>query len=538
MPMPTENGAIPLGLASATGARLKREQGGLGTTRVILTRSGEAVDVSGDLWQASADQTISLAAFRSHEGILTAVRAYLETLLATRSARYASNVASWLRKLGSPEVVAKFKSDLQDTGKLTIGCFRAFEKANLGLAPDWQNGVRGAYIRWYLWCCDTGLEAFDEDVATELSSIILPRGAAGVAVMRSDPHCGPLPPAEFNNLISQLRAAVGRRWIDPADLAIAWLLAAFGTNPLNMRLLFEEDLLKTELSDGSVVYELRIPRIKKRTSKLRSQFRTRELEPAIGQLIERVIYRNADLRKVDPTSAQDAHRVLFRTERPRPDLVNTPFSSWALQVSKGWPIAALRRVVAQLGIQDLSGEPLHLTPRRLRYTFATNLVEDGATPMEVADALDHTTVDHVMVYFNSRADVVHRLDASMGGLLAPLAQAFLGTVVRSSADARRGDEVESVIRYYSPAMRAVKPVGNCGTYAFCDLAAPLACYTCSDFQPWLNADHESVLNGELAKRAKKLARGADPRWTQIHDKTIAAIQYVVVRCRQLLDHGA
>lgn len=41
-------------------------------------------------------------------------------------------------------------------------------------------------------------------------------------------------------------------------------------------------------------------------------------------------------------------------------------------------------------ISPLTGELLHVTPRRLRYTLATGLAAEGISKRELARILDHT----------------------------------------------------------------------------------------------------------------------------------------------------
>ena len=195
----------------------------------------------------------------------------------------------------------------------------------------------------------------------------------------------------------------------------------------------------------------------------------------------------------------------------------------------------LALVAFHLDLRTTDGLPLKLTARRLRYTFATKLVASGASPQEVADALDHSSTAHVMVYFNSRSDVVQRLDKAVGLALAPIAQAFMGQVIRSEAEAARHGDRPSRIRHASPTLNSLETVGSCGSFGFCGLYAPLACYTCTNFQAWLDGPHDLVFDELQARRNERLSRGADPRMTQIHDRTMLAVAEVIRRCAQLRD---
>ena len=64
---------------------------------------------------------------------------------------------------------------------------------------------------------------------------------------------------------------------------------------------------------------------------------------------------------------------------------------------------------------------------------------------ELADALDHTDLQNVRVYFDIKSDIVESLDKSMALALGPVAQAFLGKLVRSDGEAERGGDPASQV---------------------------------------------------------------------------------------------
>ncbi|TCG00254.1 hypothetical protein BZM27_54725, partial [Paraburkholderia steynii] len=50
-------------------------------------------------------------------------------------------------------------------------------------------------------------------------------------------------------------------------------------------------------------------------------------------------------------------------------------------------------------ISPRAARPLHISPRRLRYTFATTMVELGVSRKVLAAMLDHSDTQHVQVYY-------------------------------------------------------------------------------------------------------------------------------------------
>lgn len=159
---------------------------------------------------------------------------------------------------------------------------------------------------------------------------------------------------------------------------------------------------------------------------------------------------------------------------------------------------------------------------------ATSLVREGASQRAVAEALDHTDLQHVQCFFDLKSSIVRSLDRSMAAALGPVSQAFIGMLVRSEQDAKRGDRPSSCIHALPKDGRS-EPVGTCGSMSFCGLYAPVACYMCVRFQAWMDGPHEEVLQRLLADRRQRQEDGLDQRMVAIHDTTIAAVADVVDR---------
>lgn len=385
-------------------------------------------------------------------------------------------------------------------------------------------------------------EYFDSNVAFALQGMKIGRNDSGSAVLSNDPACGPLPDEDFMVFTTKLVAALDNiKAEDPNfplerfSLAVAWLFIALGSNPKNISLLHEDDLQKEPSEDGTYTYWLRVPRIKKRDARERSQFKTRKLLPRIGRLLEEIISDNACMRSHDCLEAGVHYaRPLLRRRTAHPNLLDSPFEPESYRYTSAELAAILKKVVATLNLTSIAtGSPLKISPRRLRYTFATRLVQEGASPLELAEALDHTDTSHVMVYFNARSDAVRHLDKALALALGPHAQAFLGIVVRQKEDAERGADPASLVYRTDSSRPAREPIGNCGSFGFCGLYAPIACYTCTFFRPWLDGPHERVLDDLLSLRNRRLQQGADSKLTRIHDGTILAIGDVLDRCRQM-----
>lgn len=180
---------------------------------------------------------------------------------------------------------------------------------------------------------------------------------------------------------------------------------------------------------------------------------------------------------------------------------------------------------------ERTGLPIHLTPVRFRYTLGTNLAREGKREFIIAEALDHSDIQNAGVYVKNIPDIVKHINKAVALRLAPLAQAFQGVLVASESDAVRGNDPSSRIT------NGVKGVGTCGSYGFCGAIAPIACYTCNNFQPWLDGPHEEVLDGLIKERDSVVEQTSDLKVASVNDRLILAVSDVVNRCKAMKGGG-
>ena len=169
----------------------------------------------------------------------------------------------------------------------------------------------------------------------------------------------------------------------------------------------------------------------------------------------------------------------------------------------------------------------NVIPTRLRRTLATRAAREGYGIFVIAELLDHSDIQNAGVYTENVPEHVYAINEAVGSQLAPFAKAFQGQIIDSERDAIRGDDLTSRVRSANG-----KAVGNCGKNGFCGGFGPIACYTCRDFQAWLDAPHEEVLGWLVEDRKRKLELTKDETIASINDRTIFAVGEVVNRCQQ------
>jgi len=499
------------------------QQRSLGFHGALISRAGYKVDTSGSIWHIPHPaRSVPLDWDQieiKHVEVRLATEAYFRHLIQNYSSREVANNWDLLKYVwsletvrGNEDIPVQFLAELESV-------LPKHERYRLHFAR-----------KWYTWCSDAGYLPFSAEVAFHLEQRVIGGNEKGAAVRSADPDRGPLQEGEVKALANALRAVRMTAAIDLQEEAAVWLALAFGSNPEPMALLREEDFWALADSDQDApIYLINVPRHKKGDPAPRTQFRERRVNAEIGEIVQALIGQN---RAESPLGSDNNDgRPLFRRSRPRGDLPQEGAGSdYRYHYSSQEFSSLVADAVLKLAvISPRTGRPLKVTMRRFRYTLATRLVRAGASRRVLAQLLDHTDLQNVGVYFDTVSDIVVRLDAAAAHELGPLSQAFLGKMVRSEAEAVRGDRPSSRIYHTNRKADRLDALGTCGSFSFCGLTAPIACYTCVRFQPWKDAPHESALAALLAERGRRQDVGLNSSMVEIFDMTILAIADVIGR---------
>ncbi|WP_145980389.1 hypothetical protein [Pseudomonas lurida] len=73
-------------------------------------------------------------------------------------------------------------------------------------------------------------------------------------------------------------------------------------------------------------------------------------------------------------------------------------------------------------------------------------------------------------------------------------------------------------------------VGTCGNFSYCGMNAPRPCYTCVNFQPWVDGPHDVLYIELIEEREQILAETGDLAVAAVLDRTIVAVAEVIRKC--------
>lgn len=357
----------------------------------------------------------------------------------------------------------------------------------------------------------------------------------GEAVLTRDPISGPFTDIERAGIEAALNAAYAEGTLTEEHFLLAWLFMAIGARPVQFAAMKVCDVLSLEGDNGHVQYFVKVPRAKQRAN-LRSEFRDRPLTPQIGRPLWEYALRirerlSGHLQDLDQAPLFPEARIGAKTQRVANEAaVWSDFHRTAENLG-----TTLSAALGKLQIRsERTGEFMRLNPRRFRYTFGTNAAREGRGLLVIAELLDHAGTESAGVYVAAAPEIAARIERATALQLAPLAQAFKGLLVRDESEASRaGDPSSRIIDLRID--RSAKPMGSCGQHGFCGFLAPIACYTCQNFEPWLDGPHESVLDFLLIERD---GHAGDQRVAGINDRTILAVAEVVQLCRNIKEGGS
>lgn len=367
---------------------------------------------------------------------------------------------------------------------------------------------------------ELGYPGVEKSAALLLEAMRHERPAAGTAVLTMDPVLGPFTDIELESIQTALTDAFAAGALALGDFLSTNIYMLTGARPVQIAALKVCDLSITASRDGTTAYTLSIPRAKQRGERSRTDFKHRAILPQVGELLAHhahLVEREFATRLEDPRTAP-LFPARFRSAVTEPGL------EW--HHPSGYLAQRLTRALSSIAPRsERTGAPVVMRPIRFRRTLGTRAAVEGHSELVIAELLDHSDTQCVGVYTATRPEIIERIDRALAFRMAPLARAFAGTLVEGGSTSAKTITDPRL----DPTMR--HPVGSCGVRGQCAFLAPVACYTCKSFLPWLDGPHEAMLDHLVTERERLLVE-ADARLASINDRTICAVAEVVLLCRE------
>jgi integrase len=503
-------------------------QEGLRTTKL-----GYQYDLSSDVWEVDAEYFISFQSeawniFKNKTSFKRCLAGYLET----HSVSYAVNIHSFF---------SRYLED-QKVESISIKTLASWRKV-LGQKREYQLGaIRGFIYQWE----QLGLPGVGSNVASWLEEQIITGNEKGRAVRQWCPYSGPYSKTELGSILEWTTDAFRDGFIDYEVHALIYLLATTGQRGIQLQKLRAKDLIASSTKKENQKEEnfvLNIPMAKERlAASFRGEFIAKPVTRAIylvaANLRDQTRRRISGMLGKELSDEEASELPLFpswirikrflRKEgkskkkflREHADRPNT-FHVTRYELRKLLTYEFNRTCPL---VCEVTGEPLMLSARRFRYTYGTNCARQGLVGRYLARALGHRDDQNIHCYVETSPEIADRINQLMSGPLVTVSQALAGQLVSSERDAVRGDDPRSRIKN-----DVMQNVGTCGSYEFCP-SGWRSCYTCSRFQPWLDAPHAHALENLLEERQTMVSAGCSDLVIQTSDRLINAIKKVIELC--------
>ena len=486
----------------------------------ITTFSGIRFNPRSDRWSyRESTQSISLnfKSLNASEDLVLSIKKGLMWYVENKSSGYVSGIFSVVKSMLL--TIRRDKSEIIFISASDVLNY----KSTLSTKSAYFLGRLSTFLRKLH---ELGLKGIGDDAIALLKQLRVKGGVKGEAVLTMDPLDGPYTDIEVQSIQDAVNRSYELGEFSLENYLLVNLMLALGARPSQYASLKVCDFGVSVAKDGTTVYTLNVPRVKQRGYLSRSQFTQRVLIPQIGEKVAQYI---VDLKIRFAGKLSDCTQApLFPVKHSQK---NEP-AGFEFHKTAGNLGRVITNSLSNLKVfSERTGELLHITPIRFRRTLGTRAAMEGHGELIIAELLDHSDTQNVGVYVQATPEIVERIDRAMALHLAPLAQAFAGVIIADESEAIRKDDPTS--RVCDPRIDpSMKPMGNCGKYGFCGSLAPISCYTCRSFQPWLDGPHEAVLNHLIAER-ERLMIASDARIASINDRTILAVAEVVRRCDEL-----
>lgn len=377
--------------------------------------------------------------------------------------------------------------------------------------------VNGVFQKWV----DLQLPGVSSDCANYLKERKKQGNDKGRLVRTRDPFHGPFSEAEYKAIYKSVDSAWGEGIIPLWLLVINRLLFACGGRISQYASLKIEDFYSQDNQ-----FNIKLPQVKKRGLNSREILKEYPVSPQTGEVIIKYI----DELYKDGFTHKDAlfpEKLILDKSNLSNRSESDIFLGHCTKSALSNAFVALMSRIAPPS-ERLDYAPIPINPQRYRYTFGTRLAEEGASLLVIADRLGHEDGQNAGIYFEASPKIIENIDKAMDRFLAPLAEAFRGRLIKDESQSTlKGVPGSRIIDFKS----SKKPLANCAG-GECGFNKPVACYTCINFEPWLDGPHQEVL--DRLERERTLIIN-DERIAKINDDAILAVRQVIAYCQMVRD---
>lgn len=490
------------------------------------SKMGYSFSSDDDTWRLDNSVSVNFNSLPPLESsVLLGFKETLCRFAVEMSAKYTQNIFNLFKYMMSSthsieinlKTITKFSSLLNSETEYKLGYLKSF------------------LLSWH----EYGYDGISQEVVDFLEKSVIKGNTKGRAVATKCPFTGAYTPNEQRALHDWCVNAFTQNHLTLEEFSLFIALLYTGRRSTQIRYLRIKDLEKKQkIFNGNEItsYTLNIPRLKQRGAGFRELFTQVEINEELFELLsalsqDSIKTMEKHLGHSIEQAVSDELPIYFNIQKLSKNvdldsLIHNLKNDYFHQTTEQFSLLIRKICHLNKAISERTNDFIHITSRRLRYTKGTNLARQGISGVTLAKALDHSDTQSISHYVENTAEMAAKINEMIAPALAPLAQAFSGTLIDSEKNALRANDPHSRIKNNTSNI-----VGNCGTHSFC-ASGYRSCYTCINFQPWLHGPHEEVRQELLLEREQQQVCGVSELIIEATDRLLLAIEQVIHMCQQ------
>lgn len=392
--------------------------------------------------------------------------------------------------------IAKLRINGITTDEIADELFQWCEKLVTDGAVICDHTPAAAARSLYEWGLEEDLSGFSEYRLFSLSQVRKARQSTGILVTMRDADFGPFTRTELSFIEGAMKSHID---INATERAAYYLARDWGLRPIQMALLHVSDFGADELGPFVSVPCVKGTKrsiLRRAKSNFVKRYIADDTAEAIQSQIPVALKVAANMRTriemfVGKKQAAKLETPLFPA-KGRSDLRLQRYCrdpkvfKYSLHCDSHAISKLIRDLTWKLQIPKTKssksdGYYMSITAYRFRRTKGTSMVLSGATPEEVAEALDHVSVDSIKYYFRYNLelhDFINRAHSESPDIVRAV-EAWQG----------RLDGMDNFL----PNEIKIGSLGKCTRGKACPYHPTVSCYSCQNFRPDKKADHRQAL---------------------------------------------
>jgi integrase len=393
---------------------------------------------------------------------------------------------------------------------------------------------------FYRWCLDEDVSGFNEHDSLELSQLTVTAFDNRHLVTMRDDDFGPFTRVQLTHIEMHLSTC---ELVTHAQRTLFLLARDWGIRPIQLALMQITDFGVDESGPFvrvPSVKGIRRSRLRRHPSNLVKRYISNDTAEAVKQQCTSAEHQcNAASGAIHALCAKHGISVpklptplfpaVYKSEiRLLRFLINPKLTPFTLHLDNHRLSYELTSLTWTLKLPDPhrsrqeTAPFMRISAYRLRRTKATSMVLSGASPEEVAEALDHRNLNSIKHYFRYNLELQEFINTThMASQEINVAvQMWCGKFMEVTAD--------------RSSLTAISSLGLCSSTEPCPYHPTVTCYACPKFRPSRHADHEAAL-ADITRFQQMLGSTSTGVMAQQVEAAIHGAKSVIIAVKELDD---